>query len=233
MTVVHILVKMTVVMETKLTQFCMGTVDKEDISPLTKLYGAVPLITLPIVSLVFDLKIVGLLKKVHPGGNASLEREIMDNTLPVRATVFSAAMAGVYTVSAAMWASTGMDMVTRSASSFCIVIFFNAVRCSVSTRMTYVARQRATETSREERQEAERTHARNARVLRRRLMAGEESSTDPDLEAVRAITQKNPRNESLNKSERPKQLEPRRPLADFMGRRRRKRTDVFVQDTCL
>lgn len=180
-------VRMLMGVRPEMITMCMGVESDQDnaVSPtlatLNKCVGLVPMLC-PILSLTYDMVSLRLLRNTvskEPQG-------VVDSSLPIRATMFSTAMAVVFAAFAAVWA--GWDMARFAPTGFLFVILsFSAVRCSITMRIAYVHKKRAKAANREERQEAERMHARNAIEIRQKLE--QDPNIDIDLAAVRALTQ--------------------------------------------
>lgn len=175
--------------ETATQCICRGVRMKTKLSQkLVKAITPLPALC-PIVSIFFDVRLIRLLKSVV-GGNSENgnDKDFVDSTIPVRATIYSAVMAFLYMGMAAMWASTGMDVVSRSSAILVISAACMAVRCSVMTRETFTERKKTREARKEERQAMEMEQARASRELR--TLTREDRTLDQDLAAVRALTQR-------------------------------------------
>lgn len=169
------------------SEACMGRKFEGRVHPLQLLFSAGPLVILPILSLTFDLVALKALKATVTTEGGSGNKDAIDNSLPIKATVFSSTIAFAFLVSMPMWARPSNPPAAR-VSGVLLVVFVNCMRCSISTRVTFKARKDAKEARRTNGQEMERMHARNLRDMRQRV--ADNMGLDPDLAAVIAITRR-------------------------------------------
>lgn len=146
-------------------------------SGVTKIVALAPIFAFPAISLCCDSLLVALIKK-----DANMFSNKNKHTVPVRATVISAAIILPYVLIGIFLSMGKVGAVTGSKISVFIGAAMIAVRCPASAALTLVAKQKLDRRTRKERQERERNFARQSLEENKQSVAAAATTTRPVLE---------------------------------------------------
>lgn len=143
-------------------QICQNSAEAANLPIMAKLL--LPIIC-PFLSASFDIRVFLMLRSsVAAETSTDGNKNTLDDTIPVRATLTATMFTLVYVGTSLVYIFLRIDPVTTSSLMMLIGTVIMAMRCPIMIRLTYMERERVTrEAAREERQMVEMELARAAR----------------------------------------------------------------------
>lgn len=136
------------------TEVCLQGNLSRPLHPATALASIAPTLIFPLISLLFDALIVQLLNK----GVAPLNQCRQEAAIPIRATVLSALTLIPYLVIGGLLSNSGWSKTTAATCLVLIALTMNALRCSVTTFVTF--------SYKKQKEATEKNHSRALRIQR-------------------------------------------------------------------